>query len=350
MKVYHQIPEIKLESQHPYISYNMFKLWEKTNVTSIESGWEPLYFVENDSFSYAYKKSHSYGEFIFDWAWADLYHRYQIPYYPKLLHALPVTPISAPKIINPSDAFIKSLIKYYLDNDFSGHHILFTHEDSRFIQQGYFYQKTLQFHFINRFETYEDYLSALKARKRKNILKERKIVEYYPIKIIKKESSQISLSERKEIYLLYLSTIMKKYSQAYLTENFFLSLESGFYYLAYQNQELIAMSLFFEGEKKLYGRYWGIRPEFENQYSYLHFEMCYYLAIEYVIENRYLVFEAGAQGEQKLLRGFTPVEIGSLHHIKQPQFRVAIENHVKNQNLLIEKEIETLKSYLPYKK
>ena len=336
MKVYHQIPQINLDSEHPYIAYDMFKLWEKSKVTSLESGWEPLYFVEGDSFSYAYKKYHSNGEFIFDWAWADLYHRYQIPYYPKLLQALPVTPISAPRFINPADGFIENLIQYYLDNDFSSHHILFTPENPHFSQQGYFYQKTLQFHFENQYTTYDDYLSALKARKRKNILKERKTVKNYPIQIIKKESSQLSLKERKEVFLLYLSTILKKYSQAYLNENFFLNLESGFYYLAYQEDRLIAMSLFFEGGKKLYGRYWGIRQEYEQQYSYLHFEMCYYLAIEYVIENKYSIFEAGAQGEQKLLRGFTPVEIGSLHHIKQPQFRVAIESHVKNQNLLIE--------------
>lgn len=350
MKVFSSIPDLNIDSDHPYLTTSMFKHWETSGVTKLENGWEPVYFQENDSFSYAYKKAHSYGEYIFDWAWADLFHRFGVPYYPKLLHALPVTPITAPKFINASEDFLQNIVDYYQKEDFSSHHILFCDEMPFFGDRGYLYQKTLQFHFINNFETFDDFLASLKARKRKNILKERKTIDAYPIEIKKVQANNLDHRERKQIYSLYLTTIMKKYSQAYLTEDFFLKLERGFYFLAFENERLIAMSLFFEGGQKLYGRYWGIDSISEQKYPFLHFEMCYYLGIEHTILKKYQVFEAGAQGEQKLLRGFTPVEIGSLHHIKHPQFRQAIESHLIQQNLAYEQEIENLKEYLPFKK
>ena len=327
----------------------MFNLWENSRVTDIQSGWQPVYFFDQKSFAYAYIKTHSYGEYIFDWAWADLFQRYQIPYYPKLVQALPVTPISAPKFINPSEKLYQEIYDFYQREALSSHHILFTDRVPYFIDRDYFYQKTMQFHFINRFDSYDDFLEKLKSRKRKNIQKERKEVSRYPVEIKKISATQLSQEQKEEVFQLYLSTILKKYSQAYLTQDFFINLNQGFYYLAYFEDQIIAMSLFFEGEKVLYGRYWGIHPRYEAQFKFLHFEMCYYLGIEHTINQKYLRFEAGAQGEQKLFRGFTPVEIGSLHHIKQPQFREAIKNHIEGQNQAYEREIQSLKSYLPFK-
>lgn len=343
---------MKLTHPHPFLDQKMFALLERSGVTSVDSGWIPVYFHHQDSFSFAYHKHHSFGEFIFDWAWADLYQRFGQRYYPKLVQALAVTPISAPKFINPNHDIYQLVYDYYQQGDFSSHHVLFSEEQDKkwFLEKNYFYQKTLQFHFINKFDSFESFLAELKMRKRKNVCKERKAVQTYSVTIERKPYKELTFDQKLQVYQLYLSTIHKKYSQAYLTQAFFEQLDAGFLFLAYQAGEIIAMSLFFEDETTLYGRYWGIHPQFEQVYPFLHFELCYYRGIEYTIEKKLKKFEAGAQGEQKLLRGFTPVEIGSLHHVKNPQFHQAIGDFVKRQNEAYTDEIERLKNYLPFKR
>lgn len=346
---FESVKNLDIASDHPFLNQEFFSLCEDSGVTTIESGWEPVYFQTGQSFSYAYIKSHSYGEYIFDWAWADLFHRFQIPYYPKLVQALPVTPVSAPKFINPTTDFLDEIYSYYLREPLSSHHILFTEDHDFFRERNYFFQKTLQFHFINRFESYDDFLNQLKARRRKNILKERKTVKSYNLHIKEVKAIDLTHEQRLQIYHLYLSTIIKKNSQAYLSESFFLNLKLGHYLLAYKDNELIAMSFFMQNSETLFGRYWGIHPRFEAQYSKLHFEMCYYLPIEKTISQKIPKFEAGAQGEQKLLRGFEPVAIGSLHHIKHQQLGAAIKNFINQQNDAYTEEINRLKEYLPFK-
>lgn len=348
----HKIGKIKIDSNHPYLSNEMFQLWENAQVTGTETGWQPIFWHQEDRFSYGYIKTHSYGEYIFDWAWADLFQRCGVPYYPKLVQCLPVTPISAPKFIHPNAYFFEEIYNTYIQGDFSSHHILFSNasEEAYFLQKKYFKQTTLQYHFKNEYTDYENFLGHLKSRRRKNILKERRIVKSYPLTIQRIPSHQLSTDQKIEIYHLYLSTILKKYSQAYLTEKFFKDLNQGFFYLAYKGHQLIAMSCFFEDSDRLYGRYWGIRSDYEREFRYLHFEMCFYLPIEYTINQKLKFFEAGAQGEQKLLRGFTPVEISSLHHIKHPQLSPVIERYISEQNIAYAKEIERLKDFLPFSK
>jgi predicted N-acyltransferase len=234
---------------------------------------------------------------------------------------------------------------------------LFVEEElkSEFLELGYFHQKTIQYHFFNHFDSFDDFMNSLKMRKRKQIKKERAAVSSSLLHIKKVCCADLTADELDQVYQLYLSTIEKKHSLAYLNKNFFYQLqnlmsEHVFFFMAYEQETLIAMSMFIETDSTLFGRYWGIFPEYEKQYSFLHFELCYYRGIEYCIDCKLEKFEAGAQGEQKLLRGFKPVMIHSFHHIKNVELSKVIENHVHSMNHKVELEVERLAEYLPYKK
>ena len=331
---------------------------ESSNIVGGNTGWQPLYFLSEDDFSWSYIKSHSYGEYIFDWAWADLYQRFGMNYYPKLIHALPFTPVNAQKIYSAHKKnHINAVFDFYMTQEvLTSDHWLFIKEEEvhSFEDSEYFLQKTLQYHFKNNYESFDDYLNTMKMRKRKNIKRERNTVDNYGITISKKDISEISDDELKEIYALYLTTIDKKHSMAYLNQTFFLNLKNYmkdevFFFLAHGNERLMAMSMFIKSTDTLYGRYWGIDPVFEKTYSYLHFEMCYYLGIEYCIKHKIPLFEAGAQGEQKLLRGFEPVIINSFHHIKNQQLAKVIQNHIEIMNKKIIEEQQRLREFLPFK-
>jgi predicted N-acyltransferase len=186
------------------------------------------------------------------------------------------------------------------------------------------------------------------------IKKERKKVEDYGLKILQKYGSELTSKDILRVYHLYLSTIDKKYSHPYLNETFFqlacdVLQENILFFLAYDEEEIMAMSMFYVGDDTLYGRYWGICPTKAKSYSYLHFEMCYYLGMQYCFEQGLSLFEAGAQGEQKLLRGFSPQVIYSAHQLKHQQLHTEIKRYISENNELIDREIEQLKSYLPFK-
>ncbi|POB14209.1 peptidogalycan biosysnthesis protein [Halobacteriovorax sp. DA5] len=339
---------------HTFANSHFLKLIEDSGSACPQRGWEPVHIEGENNQLISYIKSHSYGEYIFDWAWADLYHRMGIEYYPKLIHAIPFTPVNNSKFTQEFDSkLLTKSFDMYQGLELSSEHYYFTDESYLELKElGFFKQITTQYHFINEFESFDDYLSKLKKNKRKSIKKERKACHSYDIEIKKVFAKELSSDELKQIYGLYLTTIDKKSAYAYLTLAFFLglnTLDNCFFHLAYKEDSIIAMALFFESETKLYGRYWGIHPLHQHNFEFLHFEMCYYKAMEYTIENNLAIFEAGAQGEQKLYRGFRPVEIESWHHLKNAQLHEAIANHVHNQNLSVKKYHEDLKGLLPFK-
>ncbi|MFG1484151.1 peptidogalycan biosysnthesis protein [Halobacteriovorax sp. HFRX-2_2] len=340
---------------HTFANSHFLKLIEDSGSACPERGWEPTHLATNNNQLISYIKSHSYGEYIFDWAWADLYHRMGQEYYPKLIHAIPFTPVNNSKFTQEFDGtLLTKSFNMYQELNLSSEHYYFTDNSYYCLKDlGFFKQITTQYHFINEYASFEDYLSKLKKNKRKSIKKERKACHSYDIEIKKVCASELTTDELKQIYGLYLTTIDKKSAYAYLTLDFFLglnTLENCFFHLAYKEDSIIAMALFFESTTKLYGRYWGVHPLHQNKYEFLHFEMCYYMAMEYCIDNKLEIFEAGAQGEQKLYRGFRPVEIESWHHLKNPQLHDAIADHVENQNTSVKKYHEDLKGLLPFKK
>ncbi len=336
---------------HPLSSYDFFKLLEDSKSVSPESGWHPIYFKDKENFSYSYIKTHSYGEYIFDWSWADLYQRLNLNYYPKLIHALPFSPLNAPKFQVEDKSFYRKIFDFYIhQKELSSHHYLFiskklSHELESI---GYFTKMTLQFHFDNDYKSFDEYLDSLKSRKRKQIKKERKKAKELNYEIRQIEFASLDNYQLGEIYKLYSHTIEKKHSHSYLSQDFFMNLntlKNGFVFLAYEGEKIVAMSLFFYNDKALYGRYWGSTSD--NQY--LHFEMCYYLGIDYCIEHNIPLFEAGAQGEQKLLRGFKPKIIYSAHHLRDSKLYQVIKDHTLLENQHIQNQLKSLESYLPFK-
>jgi len=346
------------ESKHPFCDGRFHRLLESAGLLGKESGWEPFFIEGSSSVLPGYIKNHSYGEYIFDWAWAEFYERHSIPYYPKIVHALPFTPINAPKVIGSNiEECLEKAKKFYLENKIiSSSHFLFTNEEETnlLLENDYLLKETLQYHFKNKYKSFDEFLSRLKTRKRKNIKKERAAVEKAGLQINWVRGSECDSILMGEIFNLYLSTIGKKQSYAYLNKAFF-ELLPGFMEdnlriaLAYKDESLVAMSLFIAGEECLYGRYWGIDPFFEREYPFLHFELCYYQGIELCIKEKIPLFEAGAQGEHKLLRGFEPIVIRSCHHLREKHFYQAIKEHLVDHNAHNREVISQLSQHLPFK-
>lgn len=355
IKLYENISDLPFnESDFHLSSPSFLKVFEESNCVLPESGWRSIHFADEKSFLPGYIKGHSYGEYIFDWAWADLYQRAGADYYPKLIHAVPFTPVNSPKLFGDKDELFKAADEFYQQTNILSHHFLFLNqEEVNFLEtKDLFTQKTIQYHWKNQWQDFEDFLSSLKTRKRKQIKKERRKVSEYPLVIKKVDVNDLSKFQREQIYELYLTTIDKKYSHPYLNQNFFQTLDKGFFFLASKegSEEILAMSLFLQNDKKLFGRYWGIRDTDAKNFPLLHFEMCYYLGMDYCLDKKLEVFEAGAQGEQKLLRGFEPVEILSSHRLKNSYLEKIIKEHVTAQNKITLKRIDELRDYLPYRK
>ncbi|MEH0861753.1 peptidogalycan biosysnthesis protein [Halobacteriovorax sp. DPLXC-1] len=343
---------------HTFANSHFLKIIEDSGSASPQRGWHPVHLTKNDNTLISYVKDHSYGEYIFDWAWADLYYRMGLEYYPKLIHAIPFTPVNNSKFTKNLDSdLLKESFEFYQNSPFSSEHYYFTDKEYTQLEDlGFFKQVTTQYHFINEYDSFEDYLSKLRKNKRKNIKKERRTCDAYELKIEKVDARDLQIEELKQIYGIYLTTIDKKSAYPYLTLEFFIGLkelDNCFFHLAYlasKEDEIIAMAMFFESETKLYGRYWGIHPLYQSSFDFLHFEMCYYMGMEYTIDKGLRIFEAGAQGEQKLYRGFRPVEIESWHHLKNTQIHEALRQHVLNQNKQVQRYHQKLNELLPFKK
>jgi predicted N-acyltransferase len=345
---------------NPFIDGRFFKLLKDSNSTGENTGWMPQHIYQDNAQLTGFLKTHSYGEYIFDWAWADFYHKYQIPYYPKLIHAIPFTPVNAPKLIANTSSQMQQLAEQSFENyqqthALSGEHYLFINELEASLLETLDFKmmKTLQYHWRNRWESFNHFLDTLSKNRRKMIKKERKKIAESELEIktyTGKEAQEIM----PDVFNLYLTTISKKKAYAYLTQDFFKLIpqyleENLVIYMASLDGKNMAMSIFIESDDTLYGRYWGILPEYQETYPGLHFEMCYYLGMERCFMRGMKLFEAGAQGEHKLWRGFEPVEILSAHHLKIKELFNPVKEYIDEQNRENSLRIEHLKTYLPYR-
>lgn len=350
---------------HPFLKFEFYQALEESKCLGAKVGWIPYYLSYSvDGIIKAilpiYLKSHSYGEFIFDWSWAQAYERYGLSYYPKITAALPHTPVSAPKVITKDnitiDIFLDAIKQISKDHRCSSTHLLFTSKDETAIlqtQKEYLQRASLQYHFENNnYKHFDDYLLDLRKNKRKNFKKERETIAASSIVIKKKTGQEITLQDAKFMSKVYLSTIEKKWSQAYLNPLFFerwfeLQHDQMLYLEASLDDSPVAAAIHLFSHRTLFGRYWGCLQEI----PYLHFELCYYLAIEYAIEHQLKTVEAGAQGEQKLLRGFKPVVIDSFHLIENPSFKTAIQSFLKQESEQIHQyKTQVEKQLLPFKR
>lgn len=342
----------------PFIDRRFFEALTLSHSVGEEAGWIPLYFTDSESGAmlYSFVKGHSYGEYIFDWNWAEAYSRHSLAYYPKLTSMIPLTPSTQPHfLMRDFDAsvarrLLQQLEEFYQTHSCSSLHFLFVTESERdFLKdEGYLLRESFQYHFVNeRFLSFSHFLSTLKAKKAKTITQERSFPE---LRIERVTGESLTREHAREMYQFYLSTISKKQSYAYLREEFFLSVfesmkDKILYVRALLGDEAIAGSLFFFDQEKLYGRYWGARIERAN----LHFELCYYQGIDFCIENKLKVFEAGAQGEHKIPRGFRPVRTYSAHKIKHPGFAQAISGFIDAEKKHVASAIDELSRRLPFR-
>ncbi len=298
-----------------------------------------------------FSKTHSYGEYIFDWSWAQAFERSGLPYYPKLTSMVPFTPATAPHFLAPQSEW-KTLLSQHdelLRTHHSAHFLFTTPDENKFLHENhYLIRDSFQYHFFNEgYADFESFLSSLKTKKAKNLRKER---EFPEIVIERLTGNNLNQHHADEMYDFYLLTIEDKRAIPYLTRELFRMLfsrlpENILYVRAKENENTFAGALFYYDSERLYGRYWGSRKTVQN----LHFELCYYQGIDFCLERKLRVFEAGAQGEHKIARGFRPVLTTSAHKIIHPGFAKAISDFIQAERIDVKKTMEELSSWLPFK-
>jgi len=325
-------------------------------------GWYPNYLLikENDKLvgaAPAYIKTNSYGEFVFDWSWADAYQQAGKKYYPKLVIAIPFTPANGPRFL-VHDSLDKIEITKKL-TEFSRHvsrelklssiHNLFLDKDITEQQKdsGFFQRIDCQYHWKNNnYENFEHFLSFLKKKKRKNIKQERRKVRESGIEIKRLHGNELSEDQWLRLYDFYRITFMKKSGSPTLTLDFFKAIKHKVLaVVAFHDQEMVAGAICIKGKNTLYGRHWGC---FEN-YDGLHFEVCYYQGIEYCIENNFQSFEPGAQGEHKISRGFMPSITWSSHWVEDDEFRPIIIAHCQRETEYMQLHYQEMCANSPFK-
>lgn len=355
---------------NPFTRYEFLHALEVTACTSKETGWQPHHVAVYDdpesksnlvAIMPLYLKTNSWGEYVFDWSWANAYQSYGFEYYPKFVSAAPFTPSFGKRFfVDKSQdapvvmAFISEKIKEKAEAiGASSWHILFPDEvqHSLLTDLGLQPRIATQFHWANDgYSTFDDFLGALNSRKRKSIRRERKQVVDQSITFRRTEGKDISDQQWADFYLYYHSTYLARGMQGYLKRGFFRTIsetmpEQIFMVNAESEGADIAAALFFKNDEKLFGRYWGCRQE----HQFLHFETCYYQGLDYAIEHGLKSFDAGAQGEHKIQRGFSPIITYSNHWIAHSGFSAAIADFLKEERphiLAYQKEASSL---LPFK-
>ncbi|NMT64512.1 GNAT family N-acetyltransferase [Marinobacter orientalis] len=336
------------DTDSPFLRHDFLLALEESGCTTAATGWTPshLMFYLNDQLAGvapAYLKTHSMGEYVFDWAWADAYQRYGMNYYPKLLVAIPFTPCRGPRLLFSKElrAWMTPVRMHQgLDSvteELGAHswHLLFpdANDQELLAMEEELHRIGCQFHWYNHgYKTFDDFLARLTSRKRKSIRKERRQVADQGISFRRYSGRDIPDHVLSAFYVFYQATYLKRGQRPYLNSDFFHQLretqpEQLHIIMAARDEQMIAGALFLQGEDTLYGRYWGCLEEFDH----LHFETCYYQGIELAIEQALTRFDAGAQGEHKLVRGFEPVITHSWHGIPHPGFREAIARFIEEE-------------------
>lgn len=346
---------------NPFCSYVYLSAMALSGCASAETGWQTWYLTiwlgdELHAAMPLYLKSHSYGEYVFDWAWANAFEQHRLPYYPKLLSAIPFTPVSGPRLLARDqvsfDALLAALVAINSDSGTSSCHVLFLpeHQAKRLEQSGFMLRQGVQFHWANQgYTDFADFLSRLESKKRKNILAERRKVNDAGISFRHKTGAQISPADWAFFVDCYSNTYAQHGGQPYLNLDFFQRIHTGMpdnilMIVAIREDRPIAASLLFFDHESVYGRYWGCL----EYHPCLHFETAYYQPLEFCIARQIHSFEGGAQGEHKMARGFLPETTYSAHHINHPAFADAIERFLEREQTGIENYINELQEHSPF--
>jgi len=348
----------ELTQGDPFLSHAFLSVLEDSGSVGPGAGWSPapILVEEEDRLlaaAPAYLKSHSQGEYVFDHAWADAWERAGGQYYPKLQVSVPFTPVPGLRLLGSlPQQLLAALEAVTVQNDLSSAHITFlddvgAHEAGR---RGWLIRHGVQYHWFNRgYATFDDFLGALSSRKRKTLRKERAAaVEGLEIRILR--GHEIGSADWDEMWAFYQDTGSRKWGRPYLTREFFDLVgermgDSALLFLACRGSQPIAGALNFIGPDTLYGRYWGCTEEV----PFLHFELCYYQAVQWAIEHGLGSVQAGAQGEHKVARGYEPVITKSAHFIPNRSFRDAIAQFIEAEREGVAAEVEWLRRDLPYR-
>lgn len=346
----------------PFVSHAFLSALHDTGCASAQTGWTPVYLtlVDGDALVGAmplYLKTHSRGEYVFDYGWAEAYHQHGLRYYPKLLSAIPFTPVAGARLLARTEEhrarLAQSAIDFARRSGVSSLHILFPHDADRELLQrsGFMLREGMQFHWQNQgFDTFEAFLNSMNHDKRKKIRQDRRRVFEAGIEFRHKRGSEIDADGLAFFHRCYLGTYRNHGSPPYLTLEFFRTLhrtmpEAMMLTLALRDGQPIASALNIIGQNVLYGRYWGA-SEFV---SGLHFETCYSQAIEYCIDHGIRRFEGGAQGLHKLSRGLLPIPTWSAHWVADPRFADAIGHFLQHEADEMEHYLNELEAHAPFK-
>ena len=359
-------------TDYPFTRHEFLAALELSGATNQKSGWQPHHLlVYRDDTEPAqliavmplYLKYHSYGEYVFDWSWADAYRRHGVPYYPKLLAAIPYTPATGQRLCVAQDEEASALYPFVAETlvqeahrtQASSVHVLFPEQTAMKALQASQLdsRRGVQFHWFNDdFTDFDDFLSRFSSRKRKNLKKERRQVDAQHVELEVLEGPDISPELWQRFYHFYQMTYAKRSGHGgYLNLDFFQRVaetmpEHIVLVMAKHEGEYIAGALNFRDSQTLYGRYWGCIKEFE----FLHFEACYYQGIEYCIDKKLQRFDPGAQGEHKIQRGFHPIETWSNHWIAHEGFSEAIAGFLNEENNAMLRYKSDAAELLPFNK
>ena len=340
---------------NPFLRHEFLHALHVSGCAAPRSGWEPQYLTlwrghELVGAVPLYRKEHSYGEYVFDWAWASAYQQHGVEYYPKWLSAVPFTPVPGARLIahnaHHRAMLARALVEHARNSGLSSLHVLFAPPDEieHLSALGMLTRRAVQFHWFNRdYSTFDAYLASLAQPKRKKIRAERRKAAAEDITFERKVGHDISEADWTLFTRCYALTYAAHYSTPYLNRRFFLQVgssmpESVLMVIARRGQRPIAAALALFDQHRLYGRYWGAL-EFV---PCLHFETSYYQMIEFAIERKLQVFEGGAQGEHKLARGFEPVTTYSSHWLAHPAFADAVERYLQRETGGIDAYIDEL--------
>lgn len=350
------------EGGNPFLSFSFLHALHESGSASASTGWEPQYLTlwHGQALAAAlplYLKSHSYGEYVFDWAWADAYRRHGLDYYPKLLSAIPFSPVTGPRLLArdaaAGQALIGALCTLQEERGLSSTHVLFPTgaQASALRDAGFMLRTTVQFHWTNPgYRDFDDFLDALDRKKRKNIRAERRKVAEANITFRHIRGAEASDADWRFFKRCYDRTYAAHYSTPYLNLDFFRRIartmpDNLLLVVAEREGRPVASSFLVHDANTLYGRYWGALEESPC----LHFETAYYQPLEFCIASRIATFEGGAQGEHKLARGFMPHKTWSAHRIAHPAFADAVDRFLREERAGIDAYVDALEQHQPFR-
>ena len=353
-------------ADNPFTRYEFLAALERARCVGAGTGWEPRYLTLRDGRGLAaavaaFVKTHSFGEFVFDFAWARGYERLGRRYYPKLTLAAPFTPATGPRLLVRADLdreqfagrLLAELERYAVSHALSGVHALFLDEGARgaCARRGWLLRRDCQFHWINRgYTSFEQYLATFTAEKRKKARRERRRVAEAAVHFETRRGNELDEALLDRIYALHRDTFLRHGNEPYLTRAFFSEVtrtmpESLMVKLALRGRTVVAAAIFFASARTLFGRYWGAAADYHS----LHFEACYHQGVEFCIERSIERFEPGTQGEHKVSRGFEPAITWSAHYIADAQFRAAISEYLEREGAAVEAYALELQAHVPYR-